>query len=99
MRPLSLLEARVLGVLVEKAHTVPDSYPLSLNALTLGCNQKTARDPVLTASEGEVQAAVDAPEAALAGVRVERLARQPLRAQPRAGPWRCRRNRWRCSRC
>ena len=60
MRPLSLLEARVLGVLVEKAHTVPDSYPLSLNALTLGCNQKTARDPVLAASEGEVQASVDA---------------------------------------
>ena len=60
MRPLSLLEARVLGVLVEKAHTVPDSYPLSLNALTLGCNQKTARDPVLAASEGEVQAGVDA---------------------------------------
>jgi uncharacterized protein YceH (UPF0502 family) len=59
MRPLSLLEARVLGVLVEKAHTVPDSYPLSLNALTLGCNQKTARDPVLAASEGEVQEAVD----------------------------------------
>jgi uncharacterized protein YceH (UPF0502 family) len=60
MRPLSLIEARVLGVLVEKAHTVPDSYPLSLNSLTLGCNQKTARDPVLNATEGEVQAAVDA---------------------------------------
>ena len=60
MRPLSLLEARVLGVLIEKAHTVPDSYPLSINALTLGSNQKTARDPVLAASEGEVQAAVDA---------------------------------------
>jgi hypothetical protein len=60
IRPLSLLEARVLGVLIEKAHTVPDSYPLSLNALTLGCNQKTARDPVLAASEGEVQEAVDA---------------------------------------
>ncbi|MEO7115787.1 MAG: YceH family protein [Caldimonas sp.] len=60
MRPLSLLEARVLGVLVEKAHTVPDSYPLSLNSLTLGCNQKTARDPVIAASEGEVQEAVDA---------------------------------------
>jgi len=58
-RPLSLLEARVLGVLVEKAHTVPDSYPLSLNALTMGCNQKTARDPVLAASDGEVQGAVD----------------------------------------
>ncbi len=60
MRPLSLLEARVLGVLVEKSLTVPDSYPLSLNALTLGCNQKTARDPVIAASEGEVQVAVDA---------------------------------------
>jgi len=60
MRPLSLLEARVLGVLVEKSLTVPDSYPLSLNALTLGCNQKTARDPVLAASDAEVQGAVDA---------------------------------------
>ena len=60
MRPLSLLEARVLGVLVEKSLTVPDSYPLSLNALTLGCNQKTAREPVLAASDAEVQGAVDA---------------------------------------
>jgi len=60
LRALSLLEQRVLGVLIEKAHTVPDSYPLSLNSLTLGCNQKTARDPVLNASEAEVQACVDA---------------------------------------
>jgi uncharacterized protein YceH (UPF0502 family) len=60
LRALSLLEARVLGVLIEKAHTVPDSYPLSLNSLTLGCNQKTARDPVLNALEAEVQDAVDA---------------------------------------
>ena len=60
LRPLSLLESRVLGVLIEKAHTVPDSYPLSLNSLTLGCNQKTARDPVLNATEGEVQDATDA---------------------------------------
>ena len=50
----------MLGVLIEKAHTVPDSYPLSLNSLTLGCNQKTARDPVLNATEGEVQSAADA---------------------------------------
>lgn len=57
--PLSLLEARILGVLVEKQHTVPDIYPLSLNALTAGCNQKTSRDPVLHASEAEVQAGVD----------------------------------------
>ena len=59
MRLLSLLEARVLGVLVEKALTVPDSYPLSLNSLTLGCNQKTARDPVIAATEAEVQVAID----------------------------------------
>ena len=47
MRPLTPEEARVLAVLVEKQHTVPDSYPLSLNALTLDCNQKTAREPVM----------------------------------------------------
>jgi len=58
-RTLTPLEARVLGVLVEKQHTVPDSYPLSLNALTLGCNQKTARDPVMNAGEAEVLQAID----------------------------------------
>ena len=46
---LSLLETRVLGVLIEKQHTVPDTYPLSLNALVSGCNQKSSRDPVLSA--------------------------------------------------
>jgi len=56
---LSLLETRVLGVLVEKQHTVPDSYPLTLNALVSGANQKTSRDPVIEATEAEVQAAVD----------------------------------------
>jgi uncharacterized protein YceH (UPF0502 family) len=56
---LSLLETRVLGVLVEKQHTVPDSYPLTLNALVSGCNQKTSRDPILDATEDEVQAAID----------------------------------------
>jgi len=56
---LSLLETRVLGVLVEKRHTVPDTYPLTLNALVSGCNQKTSRDPVLEATEAEVQAVVD----------------------------------------
>jgi uncharacterized protein YceH (UPF0502 family) len=60
LRPLSLLEARVLGVLIEKAHTVPDSYPLSLNSLVSGCNQKTTRDPVMNATDAEVQAAADA---------------------------------------
>ncbi len=58
-RPLSAEEARVLAVLVEKQHTVPDSYPLSLNALTLGCNQKTARDPVMQLSEADVLQAIN----------------------------------------
>ena len=56
---ISLLETRVLGVLVEKQHTVPDTYPLSLNSLVAGCNQKTSRDPVLNATDDEVQAAID----------------------------------------
>jgi hypothetical protein len=59
LRELTLLEARVLGVLVEKQHTVPDTYPLSLNALTAGCNQKTARAPVMSVTEPEVQTAID----------------------------------------
>ena len=58
-RALTPLEARVLGVLVEKHATVPDTYPLSLNTLVAGCNQKTARDPVINASDAEVLAAVD----------------------------------------
>ena len=58
-RALTPLEARVLAVLVEKHATVPDAYPLSLNTLVLGCNQKTARDPVINASDAEVQAAID----------------------------------------
>jgi hypothetical protein len=59
MRNLTPLEARVLGVLVEKQATVPDTYPLSLNALVAGCNQKTARHPVIEATEAEVLTAVD----------------------------------------
>ena len=46
-------------VVVEKERTVPDSYPLTLNALVAGCNQKTSRDPVLNAAETDVQTAVD----------------------------------------
>ena len=56
---LSLLETRVLGVLCEKQHTVPDTYPLSLNALVAGCNQKTSRHPIIEVSDAEVQAAID----------------------------------------
>jgi uncharacterized protein YceH (UPF0502 family) len=56
---LSLLETRVVGVLYEKQHTVADTYPLTLNALVSGCNQKTSRSPVMDASDAEVQAAID----------------------------------------
>jgi uncharacterized protein YceH (UPF0502 family) len=59
MRELSLIETRVLGTLYEKQHTVPDSYPLTLNALVSGCNQKTSRSPVMEASSAEVQGALD----------------------------------------
>ena len=60
LRPLTALEARVVAVLVEKEKTVPDVYPMSLNALVAGCNQKTSRDPVIQASENEVLVAIDA---------------------------------------
>jgi uncharacterized protein YceH (UPF0502 family) len=56
---LTLLETRVLGVLVEKQRTVPDTYPLTLNALVAGCTQKTSRDPVIEATDGQVQEAID----------------------------------------
>jgi uncharacterized protein YceH (UPF0502 family) len=59
MNDLTLLETRVLGTLAEKQHTVPDTYPLTLNALLSGCNQKTSRSPVMEASETEVQAGLD----------------------------------------
>lgn len=56
---LTPVEIRVLGCLVEKEATTPESYPLSLNALTNACNQKTNRDPVMTLEERTVQAVVD----------------------------------------
>jgi uncharacterized protein YceH (UPF0502 family) len=59
MRELSLLETRVLGTLYEKQHTVPDSYPLTLNALVSGCNQKTSRSPVMEVTDAEAQGALD----------------------------------------
>jgi uncharacterized protein len=58
-RNLTPMEARVLGTLMEKARTVPDSYPLSLNSLLSGCNQKTSREPLMELSDAEVQGAVD----------------------------------------
>ena len=56
---LSLLETRILGTLVEKQRTVPDTYPLSVNALQAGCNQKTSRNPVMETTEAEILVALD----------------------------------------
>ncbi len=60
---LTPIEARVLATLMEKARTVPDSYPLSLNALLSGCNQKSSRDPLMELSEADVAQALDALQA------------------------------------
>ncbi len=56
---LTPIEARIVGSLIEKQITTPDQYPLSLNALTNACNQKTNRDPVLELTEVQVQQSVD----------------------------------------
>jgi uncharacterized protein YceH (UPF0502 family) len=56
---LTPYEARVIGALIEKEITTPDQYPLSLNALTAACNQKSNRDPVLELDEATVQQTVD----------------------------------------
>lgn len=57
---LTAIEARVIGCLIEKEVTTPDLYPLSLNALTNACNQKSNREPVMSLSESDVLDAVDA---------------------------------------
>jgi uncharacterized protein YceH (UPF0502 family) len=58
-RPFSPIEARVLATLMEKARTVPDSYPLTLNALSSGCNQKSSREPVMQLADASILEALD----------------------------------------
>ncbi len=57
---LNATEARVIGCLLEKQVTTPEQYPLSVNAVTMACNQKTNREPVMNLSEHEVQDVLDA---------------------------------------
>ena len=59
LRHLTSIEARVLATLMEKARTVPDTYPLSLNGVVTGCNQKSSRDPVMQISDAQAQEALD----------------------------------------
>ena len=58
-KPLSSIDRRVLGVLVEKAKTTPDNYPLSLNAICSGCNQKSNRDPLMNLEPDDVEESLD----------------------------------------
>ena len=74
---LSMIERRLLGVLVEKAKTTPEAYPLSVNALTTGSNQKSNRDPVMNLGDDEVEEALTAMQprglvTRITGGRVER---------------------------
>ncbi|WP_447590515.1 YceH family protein [Aquipseudomonas campi] len=52
--PLSAIEVRVLGCLIEKQATTPETYPLTVNATVLACNQKTSREPLMSLTEGQV---------------------------------------------
>lgn len=52
--PFTAIEVRVLGSLIEKQATTPETYPLTVNALVLACNQKTSREPLMNVSEGQV---------------------------------------------
>jgi uncharacterized protein len=87
---LSPAEARVLGVLAEKQRTVPDTYPMTRNALVAGCNQKTSREPILALSDTEVQEALDSLKSRsmaveTSGGRVMRYAHNVLRGPQTAG--------------
>lgn len=86
-------ECRALGVLVEKAQTTPQQYPLTLNALTMGCNQRNNREPLMELSDEQALAALDglrhkglAREVMLSGSRVEKfrhVARETLEIDTR----------------
>ena len=64
VRPLDAVERRVLGVLIEKGKTTPEAYPLSLNAIITGCNQKNNRDPLMNVDEDQVGRALETLRAA-----------------------------------
>ncbi|EAQ78244.1 YceH family protein [Blastopirellula marina] len=58
-RPVTAIQRRVLGVLIEKAKTTPDAYPMTLNALTTGCNQKSNRDPQMSLDTDDIEEALE----------------------------------------
>ena len=62
LEPLNATEVRILGCLIEKQATTPETYPLTLNSLVLACNQKTSREPLMNLAEGQVGQALRALE-------------------------------------
>ena len=58
-QPLGVIDRRVVGVLAEKAKTTPDIYPMSLNAICTGCNQKSNRTPLMQLEAGDVEESLD----------------------------------------
>jgi uncharacterized protein YceH (UPF0502 family) len=76
-KPLNAVQRRVAGVLVEKAKTTPEQYPLSLNALTNGCNQKNNRHPVTSLTQDQVEQAIDELREMGAAVEVQGTGRVP----------------------
>lgn len=76
-KALTSFQRRVVGVLMEKAKTTPEQYPLTLNALVTGCNQKTNRDPQLNLSEDQVEQAIDELREMGAAVEVQGSGRVP----------------------
>ena len=85
MIQLNPIEARALGVLIEKASTTPEQYPLSINALTNGCNQKNNRDPVLSLAEEEVFDAVESLRDKQLVVRVDQVGSRVHKYRQQAG--------------
>lgn len=85
--PLSAVDARILGSLVEKQATTPETYPLTLNALVLACNQKTSRDPVMNLTPGQVGQSLRQLEGRVPAQRgALRPARRPLGPRGAAAP-------------
>lgn len=76
-QPIGRVERRVLGVMVEKAKTTPDAYPLTLNALTTGCNQKSNRDPQMNLEPDQVETALERLRHLSAAVEVSGSGRVP----------------------
>ena len=81
MDPLDAVDVRVLGSLIEKEFTTPDTYPLTLNALTAACNQTTNREPVMTLDESTVSRSID-------DLTRRGLVREVHRSDSRAKRWR-----------